>query len=258
MSDLYCELRDKVLTLSLNRVKKHNAFDDVLLKSLLEAINEAIHNPEVRVIVIRANGQHFCAGADLAWMKRMAQYTEAENLEDARLLARVMHTIYSSPKPTIASVQGAAFGGGAGIVAACDIAIATESAQFRFSEVKLGLIPATISPYVIKSIGERATLALFLSTDTFSARRALDLNLVHHLVQDEAIQPFTEKYAHKLSLLPPLALAECKTLVRKISQDPLDEALIEYSAQSIAKRRVSPEAQEGLRAFLQKEKPNWT
>lgn len=257
MSDLLCDLRGRILTLTFNRIKKHNAFDDALLSSLLHALNTAANNPAVHVIVIRANGQHFCSGADLNWMRRMAQYTEAENLQDARLLARVMHAIHTSPKPTIASVQGAAFGGGAGIVAACDLAIATESAQFSFSEVKLGLIPAVISPYVIKSIGERAALALFLSADTFSSTRALHFNLVHHVVQDEAIEPFTEQYANKIAHLPPAALAECKTLVRHVSKHPIDDALLEYTAKAIAKRRVSAEGQEGLRAFLQKEKPSW-
>ena len=169
MSDVLSELQEHVLLITLNRIKKHNAFDDTLLNDLQLILDHAQDNQQVRVIILKSNGRHFSAGADLAWMQRMATFSEEENLADAKRLAHLMYSLYNSKKPTIAMVQGAAMGGGAGLVAACDVAIASHTAHFCFSEVKLGLIPAVISPYVIKAIGARAATSLFMSAELFDA-----------------------------------------------------------------------------------------
>lgn len=257
MSDLLIEQHEKALVITMNRVAKSNAFDDQLLQSLQLVLDEAILNPQIRVIVLKANGKHFSAGADAAWMQRMSQYSEEENLNDARVLAKVMYTLHHSPKPTIAMVHGAAFGGGAGLVAACDIAIASPSARFCFSEVRLGLIPAVISPYVVKAIGERAARWLFISAETFNVERAKSLNLVHHCVAEEELQFFTMNYAQQISQLAPIAIMDCKTLIDTVNNKPVNTALMEETAALIAKKRVSAEGQRGLKAFLNKETPNW-
>jgi methylglutaconyl-CoA hydratase len=257
VSDLLSELHGHVFIITLNRVSKHNAFDDRLLLALHEALAEAIANPQVRVILLKANGRHFSAGADLAWMQRMAQFSEAENLSDAMILAKVMYTLNQSPKPTIAMVQGAAFGGGVGLVAACDIAIAATAARFCFSEVKLGLIPAVISPYVVQAIGRRAANYLFMTAETFDAEQAKRLQLVQHCVTAEELWPFTLNYAEQLASLAPQAVSACKTLVEQVAGKAIGEELMQQTAVLIAKKRVSSEGQQGLRAFLNKESPKW-
>ena len=211
----------------------------------------------MRALIIKANGRHFSAGADLAWMQRMAEFSEEENLKDALVLAEVMYTLYQSPKPTIAMVQGAAFGGGAGLVAACDIAIASTSARFCFSEVKLGLIPAVISPYVVKAIGERAAKHLFMTAETIDAAEAKRLQLVQHCVADEELWSFTLNYAEQISQLAPQAVRACKTLVKEVAGQIIDEKLMQQTAALIAKKRISAEGQRGLHAFLNKETPTW-
>ncbi|KTD61413.1 enoyl-CoA hydratase-related protein [Legionella spiritensis] len=257
MTDLLSEQQENIFIITLNRVAKHNAFDDQLLHDLKRTLDEAIQNPQIRAIILKANGKHFSAGADANWMQKMAQYSEEENLGDAMVLANVMYTLYRSTKPTIAMVHGAAFGGGAGLVAACDIAIAATSAKFCFSEVKLGLVPAVISPYVVRAIGERAARWLFTSAETFDAQRARELNLVHHCVSDEELWTYTQDYARQISRLAPVAVAECKTLVETVQGKPINEALIRETAAIIARKRTSAEGQRGLRAFLNKETPNW-
>ncbi|AHE67758.1 enoyl-CoA hydratase-related protein [Legionella oakridgensis] len=257
MNDILSEQQGHVLLLTLNRVNKHNAFDDRLLAGLQQRLEEANSNPDVRVIVLKANGRHFSAGADLDWMKRMAEFSEEENVADAEILAKVMYTLHHSPKPTIAVIQGAAFGGGVGLVAACDIAIAAENARFCFSEVKLGLIPAVISPYVIKAIGSRAATWLFMTAETFDAKRAYELQLVQFCVPEDALADYALTYAQQLSQLAPLAVREAKTLVHQVAGKPIDEALLHKTAFLIAKKRTSAEGQRGLQAFLNKETPNW-
>ncbi|CEK09864.1 enoyl-CoA hydratase-related protein [Legionella hackeliae] len=258
MNDLLLtELQQRICILTLNRTDKHNAFDDNLLAELQKKLDEAISSPDVRIIVLRANGRHFSAGADLSWMQRMAQFNEEENLRDAKVLARVMHTLHNSPKPTIAVVQGAAFGGGAGLAAACDITIAASSARFCFSEVKLGLIPAVISPYVVKAIGERAAKWLFMSAETFDAEKAQHLGLVHYTVADSELWNFSFNFAEQMTKLAPQAVTDCKHLVDNVANKILNEELLNYTASLIAKKRVSAEGQQGLHAFLNKETPNW-
>lgn len=257
MQDVLTELQDHVLSITLNRVEKHNAFDDTLIHALQNILDEAEINEQVRIIVLKACGPHFCAGADLDWMQRMVQMSAAENLADAKALARLMYTLHHSKKPTIALVQGSAFGGGAGLIAACDIALAAHSARFCFSEVKLGLVPAIISPYVIHAIGERAANWLFMSAETFNAEKALSLQLVHHVIPDEMFLSTTQSYIKKISKLPPEALRMSKVLVRSVSTHPINEALQTFTASIIAEKRVSTEGQRGIQAFLNKETIDW-
>ena len=257
MSDLIKEVLDQICLLSLNRESKHNAFDDELLATMLQYFTEAIDDPKIRVIILKANGRHFSAGADLNWMQRMADFSVEDNIKDAMVLAKLMHSIHHCPKPTIAMVQGSAFGGGAGLVAACDVAIASNSARFCFSEVKLGLIPAVISPFVIKAIGERAAKALFMSAEIFDAQRALALNLIQHRVEDENLFEFTLNYAKSICNNAPEAVKTAKALVDHVANKSINEELALYTATLIAKQRVSKEGQKGLRAFLNKETPIW-
>ncbi len=252
MSDVLTELQGHVLLITLNRISKSNAFDDTLLADLQVILDNADDNPQVRVIVLKANGRHFSAGADIAWMQRMAQFSEDENLADAKILAKLMYTLYQSKIPTLAMVQGAAMGGGAGLVAACDFAIAGHSASFCFSEVKLGLIPAVISPYVIKAIGERAAAGLFMSAEIFDAKRAMELQLVQHCVPDEALLPFTLGFANQIAQWAPQAVHAAKSLVRQVAPLPINSELQHLTATLIAKQRVSAEGQRGLKAFLNK------
>ncbi|KTD16043.1 enoyl-CoA hydratase-related protein [Legionella israelensis] len=257
MSDLLTDIDDKVCLITLNRVSKHNAFDDKLLNELQILLSDAIKNPHVRTIILKANGKHFSAGADLEWMQRMSLYNEEENIADAMVLAELMHTLYKSIKPTIAMVHGAAYGGGAGLAAACDIAIAADNARFCFSEVKLGLIPAVISPYVVKAIGERAAKDLFMTADIFDAKRAKELGLVQHCVLEDELHDFTLAYAHKIAHHAPAAVGEAKQLASTVADKEITKELINYTAELIARKRVSQEGQDGLNAFINKKTPNW-
>lgn len=257
MSDLLFEIQEHLCLLTLNRVSKHNAFDNAVLAEMQTKLDAAIADPQVRVIIVKANGKHFSAGADLGWMQDMARFSEEENLNDAMVLARLMFTLNQSPKPTLAMVHGAAFGGGAGLATACDIAIAATSARFCFSEVKLGLIPAVISPYVVKAIGERSAKALFMSAEIFDANKALALGLVQHCVAEEELLEFTLNYAQQISHNAPEAVKASKNLATHVANQPINEELLYYTASLIAKKRVSPEGQQGLNAFLNKETPNW-
>jgi methylglutaconyl-CoA hydratase len=255
MSDILSTLEDHVLLVTLNRLEKHNAFDDQLLKQLQNILDKANSNPDVGVLLLKANGKSFSAGADLAWMQRMVEFSEEENFADANLLANVMHTLYHLKKPTIAMVQGAAIGGGVGLVAACDIAIASTSATFCFSEVKLGLIPAVISPYVIKAIGARVATGLFMSAETFSSQRALEINLIQHILPNDDLLSYTRRYAQQIAQWPPGAVSKAKLLVRQMESLPIDAKSQHLTASLIAKQRVSPEAQKGLKSFLNKANP---
>ena len=257
MTILLNETQGHVQIITLNRVDKHNAFDDTLLADLQILLDNAITDPNIRVILLKANGKHFSAGAYLAWMQRMAEFSEAENIADAKVLAHVMYTLNQSPKPTIAMVQGAAYAGGAGLVAACDIAIAADTARFCFSEVKLGLIPAVISPYVIKAIGERAAMSLFMSAEVFDAKRAFELQLIQHCKPERELLTYTLSYAHQIAQLAPNAVRASKALVRQVAGQPINEALQHLTATLIAKQRASAEGQQGLHAFLNRVPPTW-
>lgn len=252
MTHLHTEIQDHLCLITLNRIDKHNAFDEHLLIAMQTEFDKAIQNQEVRVIILKANGKHFCAGADLHWMQKMVNYGMDENVQDAMVLAKLLSTIHHSPKPTIAMVQGCAYGGGAGLIAACDIAIAATNARFCFSEIKLGLIPAVISPFVVKAIGERQANALFLSAEVFEASRALNLHLIHHVVSEDDLLEYTLNYAKQMSLYAPEATRKCKQLVQFVANKPIDEKISHYTATLIAEQRISPEGQKGLKAFLNK------
>ena len=258
MSDLQCQLNQNIMSISMAKVAVSNAFDDKLLLEIRQAIQDADANPKVRVILLRAEGKHFCAGADINWMQRMRHYSEADNIKDSMILADTMDALYHTNKPTIAVVQGASFGGGAGLVAACDIAVAEENAVFCFSEVKLGLIPAVISPYVIEAIGARAAKHLFMSAEKFDASKALRLGLIHHCVPRSELDLLAESIATKLTQVAPVATQTIKRLVQHVSGKPIDAELQQYTARLIAKTRVSKEGQRGLQAFIDKAPLDWS
>lgn len=255
--NLISETQNALCTLTLNRIEKHNAFDADLIGTLQVEIDKAINNPEVRVILLKANGPHFSAGADLNWMQQMASFSEDENRQDALQLANLLLTLHQSPKPTLVRVQGSAFGGGAGLIAACDIAFASNKANFCFSEVSLGLIPAVISPYVINAIGKKAANWLFISAEMIDALQAKHLGLVQHCLDEENLDTFISNYIKKMMYLAPQAVSECKTLVGEVAKYSIDNEVNQYTASRLAKKRVSAEGQLGLKAFLNKEKPTW-
>jgi len=244
-------------TIMLDRPEQHNAFDDSLIAELIQALDELAMDDSVRLVVLRSDGKSFSAGADLNWMRRMADYDEAQNLADAMQLADLMRSLNALPKPTVARVQGAAFGGGVGLIACCDIALASERALFSLSEVKLGLIPAVISPYVINAIGERAARRYMLSAERFDARQASQMGLVHEVVEHDELETRLDAMITTLLESGPAAQAAAKDLILDVAGKPVDRSLIENTARRIAKVRASDEGREGLNAFLQKRKPDW-
>ncbi|MDD2853230.1 MAG: enoyl-CoA hydratase/isomerase family protein [Desulfuromonadaceae bacterium] len=247
-----------VATLTMNRPELHNAFDDTLIADLTSELHRLEADHDVRVVLLRANGKSFSAGADLNWMRRMADYSYEQNLADAMSLAELMRTLDTLTKPTIALVHGAAYGGGVGLVACCDIAIATERASFCLSEVKLGLFPAIISPYVVAAIGPRAARRYFLSAEAFSAAEAHRIGLIHQIVEDEHdLAAVSDRLAATLLLNSPAAVAGAKELVAAVAGRPVDVALIADTAGRIADQRSSHEGKEGLSAFLEKRRPAW-
>ena len=244
--------------ITMNRPERHNAFDDQLIQELTEALRTMEADDMVRLVVLSGTGRSFSAGADLNWMKRMAGYSRDENVRDAMALGALMRTLAHLRKPTIARVQGAAYGGGVGLVACCDIAIATQNATFALSETKLGLIPAVISPYVIAAIGERAARRYFLTAERFEAADAWRLGLIHEIALDEAaMDEKLGEIVEKLLEAGPAAQREAKDLVRAVAHRPVTSELIQDTAERIARLRSSPEGREGVAAFLEKRKPSW-
>ncbi|WP_323751147.1 enoyl-CoA hydratase/isomerase family protein [Marinobacter sp.] len=242
----------------LNRPDKRNAFDDVVIQQLIQAFEYVDRDPEIQVVVLRSEGKHFSAGADLGWMRRMAENTRQENLDDSRELARLMSTLNHLSKPVIGLVQGAAFGGAVGLAACCDIVLATQSASFCLSEVKLGLIPAVISPYVVRAIGERQARRYFLSAEVFNANEAQQFGLVHIVCDDEqALQSRCNELLQQLANNGPEAMKAAKDLIFAVSHKPISIEVIDDTAQRIADIRVGTEGQEGLSAFLNKRKASW-
>jgi methylglutaconyl-CoA hydratase len=248
---------DKVATVTLNRQDVRNAFNEAMIAELVLAFDELGRNEVVRAIVLAANGPAFCAGGDLNWMKKMAGYSDAENLDDATKLADMLRAIYLCPKPVVAKIQGDCYAGGMGLAAACDIAVAAEEANFCLSEVKLGLIPATISPYVIKAMGENAARRYFLTAERFSAREAHRIGFVHEVVAADALDASVEAIVKALVTNSPNAVRQAKLLVRDIAGKPVDDALLTDSARRIAAIRASQEGREGVASFLEKRKPSW-
>ena len=246
-----------VATLTLDRPSRHNAFDDTLIREMTEALQALGRASDVCAVVLAGNGKSFSAGADLGWMQRMAGYDRDDNYRDALALGRLMETLDSLPQPTIARVHGAAFGGGVGLVACCDMAIAAEPAVFSLSEVRLGLIPAAISPFVVRAIGERQARRWFITAERFDAHEARRIGLVHEVVASESLDECLAVQLDRLRANGPAAMAAAKRQLRVIAGRPIDEAMIEDCAARIADIRVSPEGREGIAAFLEKRKPQW-
>jgi methylglutaconyl-CoA hydratase len=246
-----------VATLALNRPERRNAFDDALIAHLREALKELEAREDVRVVVIRGNGDAFCAGGDIGWMRRVSAASFAENLADAEALANLMLALDRLSKPTIAYVDGAAYGGGMGLVACCDIAVATERARFCLSEAKLGLIPAAIGPFVTRAIGARRARRLMLTAETISAGTASELGLVHEVASSEAAPRVIERIVSALLACAPGAQADAKSFLASCEGGPIDADLMWDAARRLAQRRASPEGLEGLSAFLEKRPPSW-
>jgi len=252
-----CITNGPVARITLNRPDIHNAFNDVMLAELISVFRD-LHEKKgkVRVVILTGSGKSFCAGADLNWMRKMIHYSYEENLKDSNQVSECMHLLYTLPMPTIGRINGAAIGGGMGLVAACDIVVAQEDAVFSLSEVKLGLVPACISPYVIRRAGEARCREFFLSGERIAASKALAAGLVNEVVPladlDDAVQHWTDRFLKN----GPEALAVCKEFLEKVPGMPLEEAKT-YTADGIAKLRISPEGQEGMNAFLEKRKPGW-
>ncbi len=243
--------------ITLTRPDVHNAFDDVLINHLTRTLASLREDSRVRVLVLAARGRSFSAGADLNWMKAMAGKSQEENRKDAQALAEMLHALAAFPKPTLAVVQGPAYGGGVGLVACCDIAIAAEEANFALTEVKLGLIPAVVSPYVVAAIGGRAARRYFLTGERFSAWEAHRLGLVHEVTDGPDLEQRVRIVVDRLLTGGPEAQSEAKQLVAAVLGRPLDGTLIAETAERIAAIRVSEEGREGIAAFLEKRKPRW-
>ncbi len=243
--------------LTLCRPDVRNAFNDDVIAELKNAFIEAGLAADVRCVVLAAEGPAFCAGADLNWMRRMADYTRDENLADAGQLAAMLRAIYECPKPTLARVQGDVFAGGVGLVAACDMAVSVDTATYCLSEVKLGLIPATISPYVVRAMGARASHRYFLTAERFSAAEAHRVGLVHEVVAADALDAKVAELTSALVSASPNAVRACKRLVQDVAEREIDDALVAHTVAGIADIRASAEGKEGVQSFLQKRKPSW-
>lgn len=246
-----------VANLILNRPEVHNAFDDLMIAELIQVLDQLAADDNVKILLLSARGKNFSAGADLNWMRSMAQKNYQQNLDDANELAALMHKLDKFPKPTIALVQGAAFGGAVGLVACCDMALAEQNASFCLSEVKIGLIPAVISPYVMRALGERQCRRYFLTAERFNADSALNMGLLHQVVAVGELQAQAETLITSLLQNSPAAVSAAKALLHNIYNRKISNNVIAHTTQAIAEIRVSAEGQEGLSAFLEKRKPGW-
>lgn len=248
---------DHVARVTLNRPEIRNAFNAVMISELLEIFAEISERDDIRVVVLTGSGTCYCAGADLHWMKEVQDYTYEENYEDTLRLSELMYSIYSSPKPTIARINGPAIGGGTGFVAVCDLAIAADSAVFSFSEVKIGVVPACISPYVVRRVGESRCREFFLTGERLTAQRALESGLVNQVVALGKLDDAVDTWVKQLLSSGPYALNVCKQLLQKVPLVDFDEAKT-FTAHVLAKLREGEEAQEGMKAFFEKRKPRWS
>ena len=244
-------------TITLTQPEVRNAFSDAVIAEITAAFSEVGARPDVRAVVLAAEGPAFCAGANLNWMRRMADYTRGENLADAAKLAQMLRVIYECPKPTIARVQGDVYAGGMGLVAACDMAVCVDTAGFCLSEVKLGLIPATISPYVIRAMGARAAHRYFLTAERLGAAEALRIGFVHEVVAADQLDARVDVLLKALISASPHAVRACKKLVQDVAEREIDAGLIAATVEAIADIRASDEGREGVQSFLQKRKPGW-
>lgn len=246
-----------VLQLSMNRPAVHNAFDDAQIARLSEALAEVAENPAVKCLVLSGEGRHFCAGADLNYMRRMGDYSYEDNLADGAALAKLMRSLDSLPLPTIAKVQGAAYGGAVGLISCCDIAIAADNAKLCLSEVKIGMAPATISPYVVRAMGSRQARRYGLSAELMDANCAQRLGLLHEVVAVDALDARVEAMISQLLGNGPAAMATTKAMIARVAAEDIDQAMRDDTVRCIADVRDSDEGREGLSAFLQKRKPSW-
>jgi methylglutaconyl-CoA hydratase len=246
-----------IAQITLSRSQVRNAFNDAMIAQLTQTFAQLGARDDVRCIVLAAEGPAFCAGADLHWMRQMADYSRAENLADAAKLAQMLQVIYECPKPTVARVQGDVFAGGMGLVAACDVAVSVDSAQFCLSEVKLGLIPATISPYVVRAMGARAAHRYFLTAERFSAAQALHIGFVHEVVSAQELDAKVSEITAALCSASPQAVKACKKLLHHVAQREISQPLVAQTVADIADIRSSLEGKEGVSSFLQKRKPQW-
>jgi methylglutaconyl-CoA hydratase len=254
---LKLEIDKHVARIILDRPDVHNAFNDELIGRVTDAFTDLGQREEIRAIILAGNGKSFCAGADLNWMKRMVEYSHEQNVEDARAAARMFLAIAKCPKPVIARIHGAALGGGAGLAAACDIAIAVESAQFGFTEVKLGILPAVISPFVISRIGSARAREFFITGERFLAAVAQNIGLIQHVVaHDFALDALIESKISQILTSAPRAVAAAKELVFGVAARTLENSL-DYTAETIARLRAGEEGQAGMKAFLERQKPPW-
>jgi len=256
-ASLELQVSDGIATVWMNRPDRHNAFDETLIAELDDAFRHLDADATARVIVLAGRGRSFSAGADLDWMRRAAGYSAEQNLRDARALAAMLRTIDRARKPTIARVHGAALGGGTGLACACNIAIATTEASFATTEVKFGLVPATIGPYVVRAIGERNAYRYFLTAERFDAQEARRIGMVHDVCAPGELDGRVHAVASGLLVGGPRAQEAAKQLIRDLAHRPVDDDVIEATARCIADLRATPEAKEGLSAFLDKRQPSW-
>jgi len=256
-SPLLVDHTNGVTTLTLNKPAINNAFDDEIISLLIMALDDCRLNDDVKVVKLTGAGKHFSAGADLNWMRRMADLNYSENREDAGQLARLMSTLYHLNKPTIAEISGASYGGAVGLIACCDIAIASEKSSYCLSEVKIGLIPAVISPYVVKAMGERQARRYFISAEVITSAQALKHNLIHETVPAEELTIRVDEIISTMLNNGPKAMGLSKALVQKVANEKLDDNLNHFTRDLIAQVRVSEEGQEGLTAFLEKRPAHW-
>jgi methylglutaconyl-CoA hydratase len=254
---LKINISHRVAVVWMTRAEVRNAFNETTIAELTEAFRTLGADADVRAVVLAAEGPAFCAGADLDWMRRMAQYSHEENRADALKLATMLRTIHECPKPVIARVHGAAFAGGVGLVAACDIAVAALNTEFCLTETKLGLIPATIAPYVLRAIGSSQARRYFLTAEKFDAGEAFRIGLVHRLAPVEELDPTINEMLGTLMLTSAEAVTEAKRLVRDLAYRPIDDALVADTAERIAAIRQSTDGREGIASFLEKRKPRW-
>ena len=257
MAALHISQQGSVLTIALNRPEVRNAFNDEVIQELTHAFHALGQRTDVRAVVLAAVGPAFCAGADLNWMRRMADSTRAENVADAGALAAMLHAIYTCPQPTIARIQGDVYAGGVGLVAVCDMAVSIDSATYCLSEVKLGLIPATIGPYVMRAMGARAAHRYFLTAEKFDAAEAHRLGFVHAVVPAALLDAKVDELVQSVVSAGPAAVRACKGLLHEVAEQEINAALIARTVDAIADIRTSPEGREGVQSFLQKRKPHW-
>lgn len=250
-------IENSIAYIILNRPEIHNAFNNVMISELIAVFDDIKEDADIRIVILTGKGKSFCAGADLNWMREVKDYSYDKNLKGSLELSELFHKIYTSSKPTIARVNGTAIGGGTGLVAVCDIAVAAKKAKFSFSEVKLGLIPACISPYVVKKCGEGRCREFFLTGERMTAEKACTAGLINFVAPLDEIDKIVDGLVTQLISSGPVAIQKCKELLRKVPEMSL-EKVGKYTAEVIAKMRISDEGQEGMSAFFEKRKPKWT